>query len=139
MKNPIKLMCCIAAVAVVMFAACKKEDPVTNAKDGLVGSWKMSDVIIDSNDNNVKDPDEHLAVGTFDTASINLKNDGTGDIDNTSLSWTMVDAGHFKISFTNGLGELDTLNANIVSATQFDLVVPPTPPDHPAWVIFKKK
>lgn len=140
MIKSLKLIGCVAASGVLLLAACKKKtDAVEDAKKNIVASWRLSDVVIDSNENNVMDAHEYENLDSVETDVVTFKADGTGDLEGIPVTWRMIDANRFNFSFVNGRGELDTLNATIKSASRFDVYLPQQAPDHNGWFVFKKK
>ncbi len=140
MRKSLKMMGCIAVTGLMLVVACKKKtDEVADAKKNLVGVWRFTDEVVDSNRNGIKDPNEYYNLDSLDTETITFKADGTGDIEQIPLTWTMIDANRFKFSYVNSRGEPDTLDATIISSSRFDITVPPQSTDLNAWLVFKKK
>ena len=125
MKKPHSFVLVIVFVSIAVLAACKKTHDKSRS-ELLIGSWKITQSVIDSNKNNVMDAGEYYDQNDSNSLLIVFGTDGSMRVSNV-LPATTPDVGTWKlinhdsdIFRTNSTGQ--TAVIPIVSLTGAQLV-----------------
>jgi hypothetical protein len=121
----------LATVLTVLFLnSCKKDDDSPATRAGmLVGTWKTTEVGVDSNANGMWDLSEHRpAAGSAEDVKITFNNDGSGSATYTVLgspfpiTWNLQNNDEDLRLISSVLGP-DTTIVNIVSFSSTEAIV----------------